>query len=150
MPLPDLESRRRLAEMGVEVWVQRMPGAPTSAHAGSDYADEPRVRLAAGVGAWLLVQRRPWDGRHAALLADLQALLGVEQCRFGQWADSQDAGQALSQLPERGVRHVLAFGPPPLGVPGDKVVEVPALDELAVSAAARRTLWQALRSLLAA
>ena len=150
MPIPDPRSRARLAEMGIEVWLKRETVSPSSSPVVESHANEPRVRLAAGGGAWLLVQRRPWDGRHAVLLADLQALLGVEQCRFGQWADSQDAGQALSGLAERGVRHVLAFGPAPSGARTAGLVELPALEEIAVSATARRTLWQALRSLLSA
>lgn len=147
MPPADRNSRARLAEMGIEVWLRRAPRRPNAA---ADNADgvEARVRLAAGDGAWLLVQRRPWDGQHAQLMADLQALLGIDQCRFGQWAASRDAGHAVSELPERGVRHVLAFGPVPSGAQSEGLVEVPPLDELAASASARRALWQALRPLL--
>ncbi|MGY6553489.1 MAG: hypothetical protein ACXIUM_03095 [Wenzhouxiangella sp.] len=148
MPLPDPASRARLAEMGIEVWLSRTQDSPTTSAVVQGPVDEPRVRLAAGVGAWLLVQRRPWDGRHAELLADLQALLGADQCRFGHWADSREAGQALSELPERGVRHVLCFGPPPAGAPATGLIALPMLDEIATSAAARRGLWHALRPLL--
>lgn len=148
MPIPDPDSHARLAEMGIEVWLSRGLRLQPELDAGPERKDEPRVRLAAGAGAWLLVQRRPWDGRHADFLADLQALLGPEQCRFGQWADSREAGQGLSELSERGVNHVLAFGPPPPGASSAGLVELPPLDELAVSAAARRALWQSLRPLL--
>lgn len=148
MPLPDPSSRARLAEMGIEVWLSREQRSPMAAAAESGQVDEPRVRLAAGAGDWLLVQRRPWDGRYAELLADLQALLGVDQCRFGQWADSQEAGQAFSELPERGVRHVLSFGPPPAKTPATGLTVVSMLDEIAASASARRELWQAVRPLL--
>ena len=148
MPLPDPASQARLAEMGIEVWLSRGRPPPVVGAGDTGLVSEPRVRLAAGAGAWLLVQRRPWDGRHAELLADLQALLGLDQCRFGQWADSREAGQALSELPERGVRHVLSFGRPPSGVPAADLLVLPELDEIAVSAAARRDLWDALRPLL--
>lgn len=136
--------------MGIELWLQR-EARPSAASAAAEHAAaEPRVRMAAGSGAWLLVQRRPWDGRHAELLADLQALLGAAQCRFGQWADSREAGLALSELSERGVRQVLAFGPlaRPVSEAGIGLLELPPLDELATSGAARRSLWQALRPLL--
>lgn len=148
MPLPEPASRARLAEMGIEVWLSRAHRAPTASAVEQGQVDEPRVRMAAGGGVWLLVQRRPWDGRHAELLADLQALLGLDQCRFGQWADSREAGQGLSELPERGVRHVLCFGPPPSGASATGLIALPMLDEIAASPAARRALWQALRPLL--
>lgn len=150
MPLPDPRSRARLAEMGIEVWVHR--GAPRPGLSSDELSsvNEPRVRLAAGDGAWLLVQRRPWDGRHAALLADIQAAIRPGRCRFGQWADSREAGLALSELSGRGVAHVLAFGPPPPADERPELIVVPALDELAASADARRALWLALRPRLAA
>ena len=149
MPLPDPRSRARLAEMGIDVWLSRKshPG-PVGAGEQASLA-EARVRLAAGDGRWLLVQRRPWDGRHAELLGDIQALLGPEQCRFGHWADSREAGIALSELSARGIVHVLAFGPIPQIVEPSGLVLAPALDELAGSGAARRQLWQALRPRLA-
>lgn len=143
MPLPDPRSRARLAEIGVDVWVRRHPQASLDGQV--DQVHEARVRLSAGDGAWLLVQRRPWDGQHAGLLADIQALLRPDRCRFGQWADSREAGLAISELAGRGIRQVLAFGPPPTGAERTQIILVPPLDELASSSKARRALWQALR-----
>lgn len=153
MPLPDPASRARLQAMGIELW---FPRTPAEATARATASDEARVRLSAGGGSWLLVQRRPWDGGHAELLGDIRALLGVDQCRFGQWANSLEAGHGLSELPGRGVCQLLSFGPPPPGAAAPellvaevpKLVVVAALDELAASAAARRALWMALRPLL--
>jgi len=147
MPLPDPRSRARLAEMGVDVWVRRDPQG--SADGQADQVHEARVRLSAGDGAWLLVQRRPWDGQHAGLLADIQAVIRPERCCFGQWADSREAGLAISGLVGRGIAQVLAFGPPPPGAERSEIILVPPLDELASSSKARRALWQALRPRLA-
>lgn len=143
MPLPDPASRARLAEMGIEVWAARTRTTPRAPTGDDGSRSEPRVRLSSGDGDWLLVQRRPWDGRHAPLLADIQALLGPERCRFGQWADSPESGQALSELNARGIRHLVSFGPPP-HAGGAELIEAAVLDELAVSAEARRRLWRAL------
>lgn len=149
MPLPDPRSRARLAEMGIDVWVSRQSQSRLDSQGAPADRAEARVRLAAGDGTWLLVQRRPWDGRHAELLADIQALLGPEQCCFGHWADSREAGIAVSELATRGIVHVLAFGPvPPIAEPSG-LVTAPALDELAGSGAARRALWEVLRPRLA-
>lgn len=117
--------------------------APGSAAAPAEL--EARVRLASGDGDWLLVQRRPWDGRHAQMIADIQALLGLARCRFGQWADSREAGHALSELKGRGICYLLSFGPPPPQAERPEVIEVAILDELVASAEARRHLWRALQ-----
>ena len=143
MPLPDPASRARLAAMDIAVWVRRSPAVSSEAIAGTRSA-QARVRLASGDGEWLLVQRRPWDGRHPQLVADLQALLGPARCRFGQWADSAEAGHALAELGARGIRYLLSFGPPPAHDNEPEVVVAAALDELAASAEARRNLWAAL------
>ncbi len=149
MPLPDPRSRARLAEMGIDVWVSRRPRSQVAAEGAPLSPAEARVRLSAGTGSWLLVQRRPWDGQHAGLLADIQALLGPGQCRFGQWADSRESGIAMSELAERGIEQVLAFGPTPQSAEPSDMVLVPALEELAGSSSARRALWLALRPRLA-
>lgn len=149
MPLPDPASRARLAAMDIAVWVRRSPAAASSGVAVGAGSAEARVRLASGDGEWLLVQRRPWDGRHAELVADLQALLGPSRCRFGQWADSAESGHALSELSARGIRYLLSFGPPPAHAGQPEVVVASDLDELAASAEARRSLWAALRPRLA-
>ena len=145
MPLPDRRSRAHLAEMGVDVWVKRSPRSLLAAENSPRPAAEARVRLSAGGGSWLLVQRRPWDGRHTELLADIQALLGPAQCRFGHWADSREAGIGLSELAARGIMNVVAFGPRPHDAESPDLIVASSLDELASSGAARRSLWQALR-----
>lgn len=146
MPLPDSSSRGRLAAMGVEVWALRKPDGRDARVGGA--AEGPRVRLGSGKGAWLLVQRRPWDGSQATLVADITALLGTDQCRFGQWSGGSAAGLALSELPGRGIVHVLALGslPPLVDAPG--LIQVASLEELSTSADARRRLWIALRQAL--
>lgn len=143
MPLPEPASHARLEAMGITVWARA-----TRPVISSPEATEPRIRLSSGEGAWLLVQRHPWDGRHAALVADITALVGAAQCRFGQWVGDSEAGVALSELAGRGVRTVIAFGPLPGGREPPSLVRAAGLEELAASAEARRALWQALRPLL--
>lgn len=133
----------RLSAMGIRVWVSRaVPSA----------ADEPRVRLSSGEGSWLLVQRQPWRGQYDALLGDITATIGVDQCRFGQWANSQDAGVGVSELAGRGVGYVLSFGPLPpsetlseTSTSGAKVIELPTMQTIHDEPSARRVLWQALK-----
>lgn len=149
MALPDPAGRARLAAMGIELWQRRPVPAASIALAAEDAIDEPRIRLASGDGDWLLVQRRPWDGRHPALLADIRAAIGPARCRFGQWADSRDAGLGFSELGQRGVARVLAFGPVPGELVAGSLILAPPIDELAGQAEARRTLWQTLRPHLA-
>lgn len=139
-PMMSAASHQRLTAMGIEVWV---PRAERNAEA------EPRIRLASGDGDWVLVQRQAWGREHPALIADITATIGPERCRFGQWASGEDAGVGLSELSERGIQHVLAFGMNPLGPrTDDRVVAVQALSDLAVSADARRELWLALKAKL--
>jgi len=146
MPLPDPASHARLDAIGVEIWARRRAQEDAKSKASGD---EPRVRLSSGEGSWLLVQRRPWDGSHAGLVADITALLGVDQCRFGQWSSGGAAGLAISELAARGVSRVIAFGPVPDGVDAKSVFPADSLDELSASAQARRSLWQVLRPALA-
>ncbi|MFW5815701.1 MAG: hypothetical protein ACOCVP_02480 [Wenzhouxiangella sp.] len=147
MPLPDPASQARLAAMGIETWARRVPAERA---VGVDaVAKEARVRLASGDGSWLLVQRRAWDGSQSTLVADITALLGADQCRFGQWSSGGSAGLAVSELAARGIVNVLAFGPLPDKVDAPDLIQAPALDEIAVSAHARRRLWMALRPALA-
>ena len=143
MALPDPASRSRLAAMGIELWRSRSASVECSGLPGESDA-EPRIRLASGDGDWLLVQRRPWDGRHSVLLADIQAAIGPARCRFGQWADSREAGLGFSELPARGVLRVLAFGPVPREFAAEHLIIAPTIDELSGSGEARRVLWLAL------
>jgi len=134
----------RLSAMGIDVWVSRTV-------AGS--ADEPRVRLSSGEGSWLLVQRQPWRGQFESILSDITATIGVAECRFGQWANSQDAGVGLSELASRGIRCLVSFGPlPPAELEagsnfsGTRVIEVPTMQAIYDEPLARQALWQGLRS----
>lgn len=147
MPLPDPASHARMTAIGIQVWARRDQAVKVS---GADrMAQEARVRLASGEGQWLLVQRRPWDGSHALLVSDITALLGVDQCRFGQWSGGGAAGVAVSELAGRGISSVLAFGPLPAGVDPAMLIHAADLVELSASARARQSLWQALRPTLA-
>ena len=128
--------QQRLTAMGIDVWTLRQaPGA----------ADQLRIRLASGDGPWVLVQRQPWRGQFDALLADITATLGVAQCRFGQWAKSQEAGVGVAELAERGVRRVLSFGPPPRPVDALEVIEVPTLEAIHDDPKAKQALWAQLQ-----
>lgn len=131
-----LEQHHRLHAMGIDVWVARQAAV---------VGETTRVRLASGDGPWLLVQRQPWRGQFEALLADITATLGVDQCRFGQWANSQEAGVAMSELAGRGVRHLLSFGPPPKPDSSGMVIELPSMQEIHDQPEARQALWQRLR-----
>lgn len=123
---------QRLTAMGIPVWTKtHAPGA----------ADQLRIRLASGDGQWVLVQRQPWRGEFDALLADITATLGIADCRFGQWAKSQEAGVGVAELAERGVRRVLSFGPPPRPVEATEVIEVPTLQAIHDDPEAKRALW---------
>ena len=150
--MPDTHSRQRLAAMGIDVWLRRdRPAAVADVHAQSAPVDADsslRIRMASGSGEWLLVQREPWSGQHDKLLADIVAVMGADQCRFGQWAVSDSAGVPIAELESRGIRHVIAFGVPPRESGTEPVHLAPALDELANSAKARRRLWQVLAPLV--
>jgi hypothetical protein len=153
MPIPDSTSRQRLAAMGIDVWVRRqaVPVTPEQALQSDSAPTDPnlRIRVSSGDGDWVLVQREPWSGRHEQLLADITALIGAERCRYGQWAVSDSAGVPVAELDSRGIAHVLAFGEVPRPVSSPRVCLVPALDEVATSADARRRLWQVLAPRLA-
>lgn len=149
------DSLRRLSAMGIQVWQRRSPmqstGA-TPAFTPVQTAPEPglgdttgvRIRLSSGDGDWLLVQRQPWRGQHDKLLADIRATLGAERCRFGQWSTDSAAGENAAELSERGVLHVLSFGPPPRELDWPVLLVAPALDQLLTEAEAKRALWQLL------
>lgn len=148
-------SLRRLRGMGVEVWRLRRSGPARTDDSVPEASDRVervpatgaiRIRLAPGRGRWLLVTDDQIPDAAQPLLDDLRAVLGTEQCRFGQWSDTADAGVAPDEWSERGITHVVAFGAPPGAHPS--IVEVPALAELAKSGQARRSLWLRLRPLL--
>lgn len=147
----DPVSRARLAAMGISLWVRRVDTATTAAAAGvAGGRVEPaaRVRLASGEGDWLLVQRQPWRGDADGIVNDLRAWIGPARCRFGQWVIDSQSGEDAPELSDRGVRHVLSFGPAPGdGWPG--LIETSPLAELAADWRARRALWQRLAPVLA-
>ncbi len=149
-------SRQRLAAMGISVWQRRARPALAPALTAAPDAPAalptagPRVRLSSGTGEWLLVQRQPWRGQHEALLADIRATIGIERCCFGQWAGDTTAGEDFEALADRGIRHILAFGPTPAGLAWPGLLAAPALDELASDGAARRALWRLIAPVLAA
>lgn len=126
---------QRLRTMGIEHWVPR---------GGVEDIGELRVRLSSGRGRWLLVQRQPWRGQFASLLADITATLGVEECRFGQWGNTEEAGVAVSELESQAISHVLSFGPPPKGETHPIIIEVPTMQALSEDPNARASLWQAI------
>ncbi len=141
-------SLARLKAMGISVWQRRQPaGTETMQAQAGSAASAARVRLASGEGDWLLVQRQPWGGRADSILDDIRACLGPERCRFGQWAVGSPAGEDALELAERGVRHILSFGPAPAG-DWTGLVEAPTLPELGEDWQARRALWRKLKPLL--
>jgi len=155
--IPSASSRQRLVALGIGVWLRR--DRRVAAQPAADYARAresvqgshdgvARMRMASGDGNWLLVQEAPWDGRHDALLGDIQATIGSARCRFGQWAHSDSAGVSVAELDSRGVSHVLVFGQAPAGAGEHSLIRAPALTELAASAEARKQLWQLLASAL--
>lgn len=158
-------SHARLNALGISAWRSRdlpQPGtAPCLEDTGlisepagqSERPPQPgqeqalgslSIRLSPGSGDWLLVQQAPWRGAHADLMDDIKSCLGPARCRFGQWASDSAAGERSEELAQRGVRHILSFGPPPKLVEWPTLIVVPSLDELATSAEARRQLWQAI------
>jgi len=154
--IPSASSRQRLAAMGIDVWMdrERRVGEPAPEQdpvrgpapkaSAPRSGGEARLRMASGDGDWLLVQDAPWDGRHDALLGDIQATIGSSRCRFGQWADSESAGTSVAELGSRGIRHVLVFGQAPVENDHETLHRAPALSTLAKSADARRELWRLL------
>ena len=138
-------SARRLKAMGIDLWQSRPVRMP---HAVSP---APRIRLAAGSGDWLLVCPEGVPETYRRLVDDIVASIGVARCRFGEWADSADAGVAVDEWQSRGIEHVLAFAEDDAGRrPGrarlddPRVIDVAALAELAQSGAARKALWHQL------
>ncbi|TVQ40543.1 MAG: hypothetical protein EA370_03535 [Wenzhouxiangella sp.] len=146
----EADSLARLQAMGISVWERRQTGPVEAAAVTAQLADSNdgvRIRLASGEGEWLLVQRQPWGGNPDTILDDIRACLGPARCRFGQWAVGSPAGEDSTELAERGVKHILSFGPSP-GGDWSGLVEAPSLAELAADWRARRALWQQLRPLL--
>ena len=158
---------RRLAAMDIQVWrarspksveiTQTPPAAETSAEAGpvEDCSVDAapgglpsrtgRIRLEAGSGCWLLVVDDADRARHAKLIEDIRAALGTDDCRFGTWSDSAEAGVAVEDWEAHGIRHALVFS----GQAGPGFVQAGKLDELKISGEARRALWRRLQPLLA-
>ncbi len=140
----DPASLARLNAIGISVW-ERRPSA--AVHQADDEVPVARIRLSSGEGDCLLVQRQPWAGHSSSIIDDIRACIGPERCRFGQWAMGSPAGEDAHELAERGIRHVLSFGPAPAGAwPG--LVEGPGLAELTSDWQARRALWHKIRPLL--
>ncbi|MEN1727007.1 MAG: hypothetical protein AAGJ52_01080 [Pseudomonadota bacterium] len=141
-------SRERLALIGVDLWQRR--GQLPDAEALASDAEGLRIRLLSGAGDWVLVQQQAWRGEHEALMADIQATLGPERCRFGQWAEPGSAGVGPAEMQARGVAHVLSFGPPPDLIDWPMLIQGPTLSALASEPDARRALWQALAPIVGA
>jgi len=139
-------TRERLARMGVDRWELRT-GVPSAEDLARD-AEALCIRLLSGSGDWVLVQRQAWRGDHAALMADIQATLGPERCRFGQWAEAGSAGVGPAELQARGVKHILSFGEPPELIDWPMLVQGPGLEELVRQPEARRALWGQLATLI--
>jgi len=143
-----LASRKRLALIGVDRW-ERRPDLPSAEDLASD-AEALRIRLLSGGGDWVLVQRRAWRGDHGALMADIQATLGPERCRFGQWAEAGSAGVGPAELQARGVKRILSFGPPPELIDWPMLLQGPTIEDLAEKPEARRALWRGLAEVIEA
>lgn len=116
----------------------------------------PRIRLAAGSGDWLLVCHGGVSEEYRVLMDDIVASIGAQRCRFGEWADSADAGVAADEWQARGIEHVLVFAdsdsarrPGRARLNDPRVIETSPLSELSQSGAARKTLWLQLSSRLA-
>ncbi|MCH8476673.1 MAG: hypothetical protein LAT56_01875 [Wenzhouxiangella sp.] len=147
----DPAARSRLAARGISIWERRVDAAKAAAAAsaaGSRAEPAARVRLASGEGDWLLVQRQPWRGDADGIVNDLRAWIGPARCRFGQWVIDSQSGEDGPELSDRGVRHILSFGPAP-GTDWPGLIETSALAELAADWRARRALWQLLAPVLA-
>jgi len=140
----DAGAIRRLQAMEVPVWHLRGSKSPAADAATSSR----RIRLEAGSGRWLLVVDDARRACNAALLEDIRATLGGNECRFGTWSDSADAGIAVSDCPGHGIDHVLVFDGDADACDG--LVHAEPLDVLGTSGRARRALWQRLGPLLEA
>jgi len=141
-----LATRRRLAVIGVDRWELRA-GLPSAEDLASD-AESLRIRLLSGSGDWVLVQRQAWRGDHGTLLSDIQATLGPERCRFGQWAEAESAGVGPAELQARGVKHILSFGAPPELIDWPMLVQGPSIEDLVNRPDARSALWNQLAGLI--
>lgn len=129
MSLP-VASAARLRRMGIQLWrLRARDPVPTA----------PRLRLEAGHGDVVIVADEDERSRYRTLLADLVASIGTARCRYGKWADSPAAGVSLDDCPDRGIEHVLAFGPLPRK--HRCLISGAPLPELLGSGAARRSLW---------
>lgn len=145
-------SNRRLHVMGVDVW-QRRPVRMPQAGIGP-----PRIRLAPGSGDWLLICEGGVPEDYRALLDDILAAIGASRCRFGEWADSSEAGVAVDEWQARGIENVLVFAgandanlnrrPVRPRLDDPRLIETAALSELAQSGSARKQLWQQLTARL--
>lgn len=158
----DPRAIRTLAAMDIPVWLARAPkhagaGDSRPATPGPDEDDSEsfrerspsrpeRIRLEAGSGRWLLVVDDADRARHATLIEDVRATLGTDDCRFGTWSDSPEAGVAVEDWEAHGIRHALVFG----GQVGPGFVQGGDLATLASSGDARRALWRRLRPLMSA
>lgn len=167
MPI-EASAIRRLEAMDIQVWSARVPrraaavdtrpasvgpggavpaeGAPVEGLSRQTRSRPDRIRLEAGSGRWLLVVDDADRARHVALIEDIRAALGTDDCRFGTWSDSAEAGVAAEDWGAHGIRHALVFG----GETGSGFVQAGQLDGLAASGEARRALWRQLQPLLAA
>lgn len=146
MPERSLATRKRLAHMGLDRWELRSD-LPSADDLARD-ADALRIRLLSGSGDWVLVQEAAWRGDHATLMSDIQATLGPERCRFGQWAEAGSAGVGPAELQARGVTRILSFGAPPDLIDWPMLIQGPRIEVLASDPEARRALWGQLAGLL--
>ena len=163
----DARAIRRLAAMDIQVWRARIPKPAADDRArsvensfevaGASGSEKSlpasrRIRLEAGSGRWLLVVDDADRARHASLIEDIRATLGMDDCRFGIWSNSAESGVAPADWQAHGIRHVLVFsdydkepdsgdGKPAFMVAGE-------LQRLANSGQARRALWRQLKLLL--
>ena len=149
-------SARRLKAMGIDLW-QRRPVRMPQAN-----AVPPRIRLAPGSGDWLLICQGGVPEDYRTLLDDILAAIGAARCRFGEWADSSEAGVAADEWQARGIEHVLVFAdsdpdsddanadrrPARARLDDPRLIETAALAEIARSGSARKQLWQQLMSRL--
>lgn len=163
----DARAIRRLEAMDIQVWRARAPGdvGPAEARPAAAASAESapvqdqstgaspntarprpgRIRLEAGSGRWLLVVDDADRARHATLIEDIRATLGTDECRFGTWSDSPEAGVAVEDWDAHGIHHALVFG----GDADPGFVQGGELTRLSVSGEARRALWRVLQPLLA-
>jgi hypothetical protein len=142
-----IEARRRayLEALGFDVWIARPP------------APEPgRLGVGTGRGSTLLICRSAADCT-AELASDLARALGGDP--LWSWLDpaAGDEAEFLADIvASRLITRVLLFGraaarslfqgPPSAMLGSVEIVEAPGLEELVISASARKTLWRRLQS----